>query len=256
MPTKVIWDSKEMAYLVDADLSAGGDGLTISQVAAAIGEHNTDPLAHAAIRLAITQETIARGAAITAHNTDTSAHADIRALLNSLLDGLPTYNASTHVITFTRHDGATLTIDLPLEGLQQGWDFDAVAQEFVITKLDGTEIRIDASDFVKAYTGSTGSNIQISIAPNGTISAALLDGTVDMAKLTSALQTLINGKLDATAQAADSAQLGGQAAGLFLRRDGGDNAGLYTVRNFSDEATAIAYSTANPGTIVFAATGA
>jgi hypothetical protein len=227
------WDSGKMAFIITGLTLGGGGGdgcdcppgLTMTEV----------------------------NAAITAHNASGTAHPDLRTLLNTFLDGLPTYNPATGDLTFTRHDGATLTINTIIDSLLSGWDYDFTTHEFVITKSDGTEIRIDAADLVKVYTGSIGDNIQISVAPNGTISAVLLDGTVGIEKLTAGLQALIADKLDATATAADSAMLGGHLAGLFLRRDGGDAVGLYTVRDFADTAAAITYSTANPSTIVFAA---
>ena len=215
----------------------GGDGcdcptgITMAQVLAAIATHDTSSAAHAFIRTLIT--TVIEG-----HEADSDAHA---ALLGTLLDGLPVTNNATGDLTFKQRNGATLTINTLIDSLVNGWDYDFGTHEFVITKQDGTEIRIDASDLVKVYEGYLGEHIQIVVDNDGTIRGILLDDSVGIDKLTPALRALINGKLDAT------------DAGLFLRRDEGDAVGLYTVRDFADTAAAITYSTANPSTIVFAA---
>ncbi len=131
--------------------------------------------------------------AISSHNTSTTAHADIRSIINNCV-GLPTYNSSTHVITFTDKSGATVSIDLPLEGLAQNLEYDAATKEIVLIKQNGTKTRISVSDLIDVYTGSTGTHIQITVSGGNVISAVLRAGTVSETELTAALLSKINGK--------------------------------------------------------------
>ncbi len=133
---------------------------------------------------------------VSSHNTSTTAHADIRAIINNCV-GLPTYNSSSHVITFTDKSGATVKIDLPLEGLAQNLEYDAATKEIILTKQDGTQTRISVSDLIDVYTGSTGTHIQVTIGSNNVISAVLRAGTITETQLAAALLSKINGKQDA-----------------------------------------------------------
>jgi len=141
-------------------------------------------------------DTALQPADMTAHNTSNSAHNDIRQTFLSFLDGLPSYNSATHIITFTRGDGATLNIDLPLEGLAQGLSYDAVTKELVLTAQNGSQIRVSVADLIDVYAGSAGSQIQVTVDSGNIIKATLLNGSIEEAKLATALANKINAKAE------------------------------------------------------------
>ena len=128
----------------------------------------------------------------------TDLSSEVQGLLNKINDcvGLPEYEQATHTITFTTKDGNTFAIDLPLEALHKGWTYDPSTKEFVITQLDNTVVRVDASDFVKVYIGSVSDQIQITIDTDGTVRASILANSIDIAKLDTSLRDLINSKID------------------------------------------------------------
>lgn len=108
------------------------------------------------------------------------------------LIGLPTYDANTYKITFTTQAGATKVIDLPIEAI--ALSYDAATKTIKFTGADGTIQSIPVGDLVDTYTGSTGSNIQVSVSSGNVISAVLLNRSVTMAQLAGAVQNIINGK--------------------------------------------------------------
>ena len=169
------------------------------------------------LQTALLNETAGRTNAIQAHNESTTAHPEIRSIINSLI-GLPVWDDSTHTIIFTAKDGSTLEVDLPLEDLARDIGFDPEAKEIIIFKHDGTEIRIDVGDLVDVYTGSLGTHIQITVGDDNRIKAVLRGGSITETELSAALLAKIDGKLDAAAQAADSAKLGGRLPGVYAKQ--------------------------------------
>ena len=138
------------------------------------------------LQQALNNESQARTEAIQNHNTGINAHADIRDIINNFI-GLPAWNSGSHILTFTAKNGATLEVDLPLEDLAKDIDFDPETKEIILIKHDGTEIRIDVGDLVDVYTGSIGTNIQITIDSDNQIHAALLAGSITKEKLSALL---------------------------------------------------------------------
>jgi len=169
------------------------------------------------LQVAVDNETTARTNAIQTHNEKVTAHPYLTAIINTLI-GLPAWNPDNHTLIFTAKDGSTLEVDLPLEDLARDIGFDPVTKEIILLKHDGSEIRISVSDLVDVYTGSIGTHIQITIGSNNQINAILRGGSITDTELSAALLAKINGKLDATAQAADSAKLGGQLPGIYAKQ--------------------------------------
>lgn len=153
-------------------------------------------------------------AAIGAHNVGTATHADIRAILTDLI-GLPAWNATNYSLTFTARSGATLVVNLPLAALAKGLDYDQATREIVLTKQDGSTIRVSVADLIDVYTGSLGGHIQISVGPDNVIAATLLAGTITEAELSAALNAVIAAK----AEQADLAALSADVDGLRGRVD-------------------------------------
>jgi len=89
------------------------------------------------------------------------------------------YNQTTGVIAFTKYDGTTATVDLPIEMIPADFEYDADTKELVITLASGEEIRVDIADLVDTYifdnsstiiatstTSSDGKHISMSIKNN------------------------------------------------------------------------------------------
>jgi hypothetical protein len=132
---------------------------------------------------------------IQTHNTNANAHADIRNIINTLI-GLPEWDSSNHIITFTAKDGSTLEVNIPLEELTRDIDFDPLTKEIILIKHDGTEIRIDIGDLVDVYTGSIGTHIQITVGDDNQIKAVLRAGSITETELSAALLAKIDEKAD------------------------------------------------------------
>ena len=128
------------------------------------------------------------------HNTSPTAHPNIREILNTCV-GLPEFNGDTYELTFTTIAGAKLIVDLPIEQMGLEYNKETGAIEFV--NGDGSISSIPVSDFVKAYVGSIGPEIQITV-DGSEIRATLLNNTVSWDKITLDLQEVIEGKADRT----------------------------------------------------------
>ena len=128
------------------------------------------------------------------HNTSPTAHPDIREILNTCV-GLPEFNSETYELTFTTIAGAKVIVDLPIE--QMGLEYNKETRAIEFVNADGSISSIPVSDFVKAYVGSIGPEIQITV-DGSEIRATLLNNTVSWDKLTLDLQEVIEGKADRT----------------------------------------------------------
>lgn len=110
---------------------------------------------------------------------------------------LPTWNASTYTLSFKTTDSTgSLVIDLPLESLAKDLDFDPLTNELIIYKQDGTTLRISMSALIDIYTGGQTAEITTSVSTGKVITSTLRDNSIAMSRLTTALQDLINGKVD------------------------------------------------------------
>lgn len=143
-----------------SQLSQRIDNLPVPNVSGQIQEHNTNPDAH----------TVLFGSKI----------------------GLPSYDPITYKLTFTAGNGATVIVDLPIEVL--GLTYNPDTKEMIYTNPDGSKITIPLSDFVDIYVGSIGDNIQITVDSGNVIRANLLDGSIDLGKLSAELQQTISQK--------------------------------------------------------------
>jgi hypothetical protein len=114
--------------------------------------------------------------------------------LNQLI-GLPTWDGSNYIIKFTTVAGTTFSIDLPIESLAKGISYNAPTKEIVLIKQDNSEIRINVTDLVDIYVGTTSAHIQITVV-NNVIMATLLGGSVTENELAANLAAKINAKAE------------------------------------------------------------
>ena len=108
------------------------------------------------------------------------------------------YNSTTGVMTFTRHDNTTVTIDLPVEEIVTRGYYDTLSQDLVLVLVSGQEIRIPASGLIDDYTGTTSATIQVVVSANNEITCNIVSGSVSKTLLTTELQSEINSKANAS----------------------------------------------------------
>ena len=85
------------------------------------------------------------------------------------------FNESNGKFTFTKYDGSETVIDTALEKIALNARLEN--QQFVLTLIDGTEQRVDLSEFLTQYEAVDSDQIAITIN-EGKISATLLPGAV------------------------------------------------------------------------------
>lgn len=86
------------------------------------------------------------------------------------------FNESNGKFTFTKYDDTVTVIDTALEKIALNVRLDG--QQFVLTLIDGTEQRVDLSEFLTQYEAVDSDQIAITISDDGKISATLLPGAV------------------------------------------------------------------------------
>lgn len=79
---------------------------------------------------------------------------EIRNLLNGSLKGV-NYTASNGVLTFTKNDGSTLSVDLPLELLIESGRYDEANKQIVLVLANGNSINIPVSSLLDDFYGKS-----------------------------------------------------------------------------------------------------
>ena len=108
------------------------------------------------------------------------------------------YNSTTGVLTFTKHDNTTITVDLPVEEIVTRGYYDSLTQDLVLVLASGQEIRIPASGLIDDYTGTTSATIQVVVSANNEITCNIVSGSISKTLLTTELQNEITGKANAS----------------------------------------------------------
>lgn len=107
------------------------------------------------------------------------------------------YNSTTGVLTFTKHDNTTITVDLPVEEIVTRGYYDSLTQDLVLVLASGQEIRIPASGLIDDYTGTTSATIQVVVSADNKITCNIVSGSISKTLLTTELQSEITGKANA-----------------------------------------------------------
>ena len=108
------------------------------------------------------------------------------------------YNSTTGVLTFTKHDNTTITVDLPVEEIVTRGYYDSLSQDLVLVLASGQEIRIPASGLIDDYTGITSATIQVVVSADNKITCNIVSGSISKTLLTTELQNEITGKANAS----------------------------------------------------------
>ena len=108
------------------------------------------------------------------------------------------YNSTTGVLTFTKHDNTTITVDLPVEEIVTRGYYDSLSQDLVLVLASGQEIRIPASGLIDDYTGTTSATIQVVVSNDNKITCNIVSGSISKTLLTTELQNEITGKANSS----------------------------------------------------------
>ena len=108
------------------------------------------------------------------------------------------YNSTTGVLTFTKHDNTTITVDLPVEEIVTRGYYDSLSQDLVLVLANGQEIRIPASGLIDDYTGTTSATIQVVVSNDNKITCNIVSGSISKTLLTTELQNEITGKANSS----------------------------------------------------------
>lgn len=93
------------------------------------------------------------------------------------------FDEGTGVITFTRKNGAVVSIDTKLEKLAVNFGYDPATERLIITLDDGTKQYVDLSALITQYEFVDTATIGFEIQPDGKVKANVLDGSITEDKL-------------------------------------------------------------------------
>ena len=89
---------------------------------------------------------------------------------NTMITGVE-FNNSTGVITITKYNGTTVTIQTNLAKIVLGWRYDYDTQKLILTQSDGTEVRIDLSSLIQNNEFYESTTIAFQVGQNGMVTA-------------------------------------------------------------------------------------
>lgn len=98
----------------------------------------------------------------------------------------------TGILTFTKADQTTITVDTMLEKVVTNFRYDEGTTSLILTLEDGTEHSVPLSSLIKEFTGVDGTTITVSITGSN-IGAEIKNGTVTETHLNEELKGKING---------------------------------------------------------------
>lgn len=109
----------------------------------------------------------------------------------------------TGIITFTRYDQSTFTVDTKLEKVVTNFGLGEDGESLDLTLEDGTVQNVSLAAFIDVYNGSTGEKINITVTnsedpenPGKVISGTIVGNSIVWDDLSTALQEIINNKVD------------------------------------------------------------
>ncbi|EOT29506.1 hypothetical protein C805_00090 [Eubacterium sp. 14-2] len=88
------------------------------------------------------------------------------------------YDDQTGIITFTRKNGATVTIDTPMEKIQTGIYYDPVTEMLTLPLIDGTTMGVDLSRLITEFEFLDSDTIAFSVGAEGYVSAIIKEGSI------------------------------------------------------------------------------
>lgn len=146
-------------------------------------------------------ETFATKEELTAHVNDADVHVS-KELRDQGIINVAVEDA-TGIITFTRYDQSTFTVDTKLEKVVTNFALGEDGESLDLTLEDGTVQNVSLAAFIDVYNGSTGDKIAITVTdsidpenPGKVISGTIVGNSIIWDDLSAALQEIINNKVD------------------------------------------------------------
>lgn len=99
------------------------------------------------------------------------------AVANTLIQNV-SLNETTGVMTFTKLNGATFTLQTAVGKIAVNFDYNAETQQLILYHRDGTTLSIDLSALINQTEFDDSETIGFTILPNGHVKANLLDGAI------------------------------------------------------------------------------
>lgn len=93
------------------------------------------------------------------------------------------FDEGTGVITFTRKNGAVVTIDTKLEKLAVNFAYDPETEQLIITLDDGGKQYVDLSALITQYEFLDSDTIGFQVQADGSVKAVVLNGSITEDKL-------------------------------------------------------------------------
>lgn len=89
------------------------------------------------------------------------------------------YNEKTGIITFTRKNGAKVTIDTPMEKIALNIYYDPETEMLTLPLIDGTQMQVDLSRLITEYEFLDSDTIAFSVNSEGKVAAIIKEGSVE-----------------------------------------------------------------------------
>lgn len=93
------------------------------------------------------------------------------------------FDENTGVITITKKNGSIVTIDTKMEKIAVNFEYDTVAQQIILTLVDGTKQYIDLSALITQYEFLDSDTVIFIVQEDGKIKAEVPDGSITESKL-------------------------------------------------------------------------
>ena len=116
-----------------------------------------------------------------------------------------TFDETTGVLTFTKQDDSTITVDTLLEKVVTNWAYDSSSQSLVLTLADGTTQSVSLSAFITETEFQDSDQIDFSVA-NHVVTATIKSGSITDTMLASQLRNLLEGYVLAAKGSAEIAE--------------------------------------------------
>lgn len=92
-------------------------------------------------------------------------------------------NDETGVLTITRENNTTFTIQTDINKIAVNFSYDAQTQRLILTLSDGDVVYIDLKELITQYDFTDTSTIHFSVNSSGIVSANVIDGSITESKL-------------------------------------------------------------------------
>ena len=175
--------------------------------------------------------------------------------LNNMVTDV-SFNDKNGVISITKYNGTVLNIDTAMEKIAVNFEYNAQAQQLILTLENGEKQYIDMSALITQYEFKDTDTIAFSVDSDGKVSASIKSGSITKTMLSSEVMSAITlsennaaASAQAAAQSATNADMDAKLAqsysvGKSGIRDGEDtdNSKYYSeqAKKYADEAQEIA----------------